>query len=358
MFQGANTNKLDLAVELDTERGRELLLELVEHSDVLIDNFSPRVLEQLGLDQDVLLARNPQLVVVRAPAYGVTGPWRGAAGLRADHRGPGGYRVGQRVPRPRARTAVGGRRRHGRRARDRRPPARARVPRPHRPRHVPRVPDGGLVAQPRRRAGGRVLRVRSAARAAGEPQRDRVSRRACTAPPTSTPTARATAGSRSRSPTTSSGRHCVRASIARRVVDRSRARDRRRVAGPRGRARRDHRRVVRDAVARPRSSTPCPARACPRSRWFRRTSTTGRSRWCGVGLFEPVEHPVTGTADFIGAPFRHANGPQVHNRRHAPLLGEHNRDVLTRILGLSDAEVDALDADGVIGDVVVGGLLH
>ena len=75
-------------------------------------------------------------------------------------------------------------------------------------------------------------------------------------------------------------------------------------------------------------------------------------------LFEPVDHPVTGTVDFIGAPFRHANGPIVHNRRHAPLLGQHNRDVLTRILGLSDAEVDTLEVEGVIGDVVVGGLLH
>ena len=76
MFQGSNTNKLDLAVELDTARGRELLLQLVDHSDVLLDNFSPRVLEQWGLDQDVLLERNPGLVVLRAPAYGLTGPWR------------------------------------------------------------------------------------------------------------------------------------------------------------------------------------------------------------------------------------------------------------------------------------------
>ncbi len=76
MFQGSNTNKLDLAVELDTERGRELLLQLVDHSDVLLDNFSPRVLEQWGLDQSVLLARNPGLIVLRAPAYGLTGPWR------------------------------------------------------------------------------------------------------------------------------------------------------------------------------------------------------------------------------------------------------------------------------------------
>jgi crotonobetainyl-CoA:carnitine CoA-transferase CaiB-like acyl-CoA transferase len=76
MFQGSNTNKLDLAVELDTARGRELLLELVERSDVLLDNYSPRVLEQLDLDQDVLLARNRRLVVLRAPAYGITGPSR------------------------------------------------------------------------------------------------------------------------------------------------------------------------------------------------------------------------------------------------------------------------------------------
>ena len=75
-------------------------------------------------------------------------------------------------------------------------------------------------------------------------------------------------------------------------------------------------------------------------------------------LFEPVEHPVTGTVDFIGAPFRHANGPHVHNRRPAPLLGQHNREILTRIVGLSDAAVDALEADGIIGDVVVGGVLH
>ena len=76
MFQGSNTNKLDLAVELDTERGRELFLDLVAVSDVVIDNFSPRVLDQLGLDQDVLLARNPSVIVLRAPGYGVDGPWR------------------------------------------------------------------------------------------------------------------------------------------------------------------------------------------------------------------------------------------------------------------------------------------
>jgi crotonobetainyl-CoA:carnitine CoA-transferase CaiB-like acyl-CoA transferase len=75
-------------------------------------------------------------------------------------------------------------------------------------------------------------------------------------------------------------------------------------------------------------------------------------------LFERVEHPVTGTADYIGAPFRFARGPRVHHRFRSPLLGEHNRDVLTRVLGLTDDEIDQLEAEGVVGNVVVGGVLH
>jgi crotonobetainyl-CoA:carnitine CoA-transferase CaiB-like acyl-CoA transferase len=75
-------------------------------------------------------------------------------------------------------------------------------------------------------------------------------------------------------------------------------------------------------------------------------------------LFERIDHPVTGTADYIGAPFRFQRGPHVHHRTRSPLLGEHNRDVLARVLGLDTAAVDRLEADGVIGDVVVGGVLH
>ena len=67
---------------------------------------------------------------------------------------------------------------------------------------------------------------------------------------------------------------------------------------------------------------------------------------------------MTGVADYIGAPFRFTRGPRRHHRTRSPLLGEHNRGVLTRVLGLSDADVDSLEADGVIGDVVVGGVLH
>ena len=119
MFQGSNTNKLDVAVELDTDRGRELFLDLVAVSDVVIDNFSPRVLEQLDLDQDVLLARNPERGRAARAGLRRRRPVARATRVRADHRGAGRASPGSPGSPTGARTAVGGRRRDGRRARDR-----------------------------------------------------------------------------------------------------------------------------------------------------------------------------------------------------------------------------------------------
>jgi crotonobetainyl-CoA:carnitine CoA-transferase CaiB-like acyl-CoA transferase len=53
----------------------------VRQADVVIENFSPRVMEQFGLGADALLELNPKLVVVRMPAFGLTGPWRDRVGF-------------------------------------------------------------------------------------------------------------------------------------------------------------------------------------------------------------------------------------------------------------------------------------
>ena len=92
-----------------------------------------------------------------------------ASRLRPHDRGAGGHRVDHRIPRPWPRAAVRHRRRVGRRARDVRAAPRPRAPTPHGTRHVPRVPDGRRVAQPRGAAGDRVLGLRSPARAARQP---------------------------------------------------------------------------------------------------------------------------------------------------------------------------------------------
>lgn len=80
-FLSANANKRDLTLDLDQPRARELLLELVAEADVLIENFTPRVLEGFGLTWDVVRAANPRAVMVRMPAFGLTGPWRDRPGF-------------------------------------------------------------------------------------------------------------------------------------------------------------------------------------------------------------------------------------------------------------------------------------
>src|SRR5581483_7342207 len=65
-------------------------------------------------------------------------------------------------------------------------------------------------------------------------------------------------------------------------------------------------------------------------------------------FFEDVDHPVTGPARHSTLPMRFSGGPDRFHGRHSPLLGEHNDEIL-RELGLSDDEITALEARGVIG---------
>lgn len=76
-------NKLGATLDLRTELGRETFLELIDNTDVLVENNSVRVLPTLGLDWDVLHARNPRLVVLRMPSLGLTGPYTDYIGFGA-----------------------------------------------------------------------------------------------------------------------------------------------------------------------------------------------------------------------------------------------------------------------------------
>lgn len=81
MFVAANNDKRGLTLDLTSETGRSLLLRLVDDADLIVENFSPRVIEQFGLDWDVIHARNPATVMVRMPAFGLSGPWRERVGF-------------------------------------------------------------------------------------------------------------------------------------------------------------------------------------------------------------------------------------------------------------------------------------
>lgn len=81
VFHAMNTNKRSVTLDLGSEDGRRLFTELVVGADVVIENFSPRVMEQFGLTADVLLKVNPRLVFARMPAFGLDGPWRDRVGF-------------------------------------------------------------------------------------------------------------------------------------------------------------------------------------------------------------------------------------------------------------------------------------
>ncbi len=81
IFAGVNAGKRGITLDLDSDRGRELLWELIDGADVVVENFTPRVLDNFGLGWDEVHARNPRLVMVRMPAFGLTGPWRDRSGF-------------------------------------------------------------------------------------------------------------------------------------------------------------------------------------------------------------------------------------------------------------------------------------
>jgi formyl-CoA transferase len=67
-------NKKAVTLNLRAERGRELFLALVEKSDIVVENFRPGTLEKWNLGYDVLRAANPGIILVRVSGYGQTGP--------------------------------------------------------------------------------------------------------------------------------------------------------------------------------------------------------------------------------------------------------------------------------------------
>ena len=81
LFNAVNRNKRSLTLNLKADVGRDLLMRLVEHADVLVEGNRPGVMERLGLAWDAIHARNPKLVMCSITGYGQTGPFA----LRAGH---------------------------------------------------------------------------------------------------------------------------------------------------------------------------------------------------------------------------------------------------------------------------------
>jgi alpha-methylacyl-CoA racemase len=79
-FLALNRNKRSLRLNLKDERGRDVLLRLVEDYDVVVESFRPGVMDRLGVGYDALRARNPRVIYCPISGYGQDGPLTARSG--------------------------------------------------------------------------------------------------------------------------------------------------------------------------------------------------------------------------------------------------------------------------------------
>jgi crotonobetainyl-CoA:carnitine CoA-transferase CaiB-like acyl-CoA transferase len=80
LFLALNRNKRSACLDLKKPTGQRAFLQMVEHYDVVLEQFRPGVLERLGLSHATMRVRNPRLVICALTGHGQTGPLAGRAG--------------------------------------------------------------------------------------------------------------------------------------------------------------------------------------------------------------------------------------------------------------------------------------
>jgi crotonobetainyl-CoA:carnitine CoA-transferase CaiB-like acyl-CoA transferase len=313
-FLAANANKRGLTLDLGQPAGIALAKRLIAHCDGVIENFTPRVLEGWGLGWEAISAANPRAILVRMPAFGLTGPWR-------DH--PGFAQTMEQL------TGLAWITGH--------PDDQPRIQRgPCDPLSGMHAAWSFLAALEEREATGRGVHVEctmveAALNAAAEAiveygASGRILERM---------------GNRSRDVALQGLFACAGSAPGReRWVAVS-------AAEPGGL---DEAALRAWCAARPRDEVlrllhergiPAAAVADPRA-------ASLHPQHAARGFFEELEHPVVGRQPMPTVPFRYASVARWL-RSPAPTLGQHNRELLSGLLGLGDAEIAALEGAGVIG---------
>jgi crotonobetainyl-CoA:carnitine CoA-transferase CaiB-like acyl-CoA transferase len=81
LFHATNLGKRGITLDLGQPEGLALAQRLVERSDIVCENFTPRVMDAFGLDYEAMRAIRPDVIVLRLPAFGLEGPWRDRPGF-------------------------------------------------------------------------------------------------------------------------------------------------------------------------------------------------------------------------------------------------------------------------------------
>ncbi len=343
LWQGTNLNKRDITLDLTSATGRELALRLATDADVVVENFSPRVVEQFGLDYDSIVNVNPGVIMVRMPGFGLTGPWRDYVGWALNIEQVSGMSSATGYP-------------DG-------PPCNLQGP---------ADPIAGV------HAGIALLAALEHRRTTGEGQLIEIAQievgAAVTAEPvieySLTGTVRAREGNRHREYAqgvypTDTADEWVALSVrndadwlaALDVINRGDLRDDPRFAT--AEARRDNHDEFDEILANWTCTQPADElvaalvrHGVPAERLLTADRMYDVEQLEARGFYQDVDHAITGRQRFPGWPFRISPGPAHQHLSAAPTLGQHNAEVLGA-LGLSDDEIARLREQRVIGERVL-----
>ena len=317
LWQATNLNKRDLTLDLTSRRGLEIARRLAAQADVVVENFSPRVVEQFGLDYESLVAVKPDVILVRMPGFGLQGPWRDYVGWALNIEQTSGmsavtgYADGPPCnPQGPADPVVG---------------VHAGVALLAALEHRSRTGEGRLIE---------VAQIEVAACVTAEPVIEY----------SMTGVVQPRVGNRRRGylqgvyPTREDG-VWVALSVPESVSDQPV----------------DHDVFDEMVAAWTRAQTAAAivealrAQNIPAERVITGDQMYEISQLDARGFYEEFEHPITEAHRYPGWPFRITPGPTRHHRTAPPTLGQHNDEIL-RALGVSDYELATLRDQRVIGE--------
>jgi crotonobetainyl-CoA:carnitine CoA-transferase CaiB-like acyl-CoA transferase len=334
MWQGTNLNKRDVTLDLTSERGRDLVRRLAREADVVVENFSPRVIEQFDLDYESLKRLKPDVILVRMPGFGLQGPWRDYVGWALNIEQTSGmsavtgYADGPPCNLQGPADPIVG--------------VHAGVALLAALEHRSRTAEGQLIE---------VAQIEVAACVAAEPVIEFSMNSAV----------RPREGNRGRGraqgvyPTAADG-----AWVALCVRDDA---DWAHVTDAMGRPELLERVLAHDEFdsvvtdwTRSRTAAEIidtlSAHNIPAEQVLTAERMYDIPQLDARGYYEQINHPVTGPHRYPGWPLRMSPGPSRHHRSAPPTLGQHNDEIL-RALGLTDAELEELRAQRVIGETAL-----
>ena len=89
-FFSVNRGKKSISIDLKTTEGKQIFLDLVKEFDVIVENFTPGVMDKIGLSYQEISAVNEKIIYAAISGYGQTGPWKDRPALDVIAQGSGG----------------------------------------------------------------------------------------------------------------------------------------------------------------------------------------------------------------------------------------------------------------------------